>query len=270
MKKIQYIIILLSLFISLTSCEIEPAQDGKATQAGKIVYDETRNTITSYIGKLNLAQKVDFYLQSDSVKRDSIDLWILDDYTIREAGTSVTVKGPGIDWKIARKSNDSLDTPSSQWSIHQSYFEKTTILQITAQARKSWNILTKNSPIHYPSYSTSSRNTAHLQIQMLTSFDFTENAIVNSYSVKMADATPGTITSNTEPSSNVLTCTYTITEPLRFDQVKESNYFVEGEITMEVTRGEDDSDQAEPDKITAKVLPDNIVSITFNGITQKW
>lgn len=275
MKNIQFII-LLSMFIGFTSCEIEnKEEDERLTEAGKIIYDETVNTIEHYIWVLNFAQKIDFYLQSEGTKRLRIRESLFKDYSIIEGENSIIIKTKNWEWQkslvwiwgitsdnyweITRSSTGSLDTPSSQWRI-KPYYDNNQIFQITAQDEKNtWNVLINNC---YREDKVGPKSNAYLQIQMQSNRDFSEIAIINKYSVKMVDNTLGSIEYD-------LSTKYNITEPILFED-NGRHKFTEGEIAMEVTRSTNNADQAETDNIRTEILPNGDVSITFRGITEIW
>lgn len=275
MKKIQYII-LLSMFIGFTSCEKDKnKEEGRLTEAGKIIYDEVTSTIEHYIWILNFAQKIDLYLQSDDIKRRNVETWLFKNYTILETENELIITKKGYGdwkrennwlgevtsdnyWKITRSSEESLNTPSSQWNI-ETYYDKDQTFQISTQTENTWNVLINNC---YREDKAGPKSNAHLQIQMQSNHAFTRFDILNKYSVKMADNTLGSIEYD-------ISTKYNITEPILFEDNRRHK-FTEGEIAMEVTRSKNNADQAEPDNIITGILPNGDVSITFRGITEIW
>lgn len=275
MKNIQRIPIAIFTLLCLYSCvySYEDGNNIRKTDAGMMVYNETALTLAEYIAVLDLARKIDKYLQAEGVERDQIKYDLLEGYDILEGdNNSVRVKNGCLDlvWVINRNSTSALTTASSQWSIECRSILSTRedgFLRLTAQSNiNTWRMEVVDC------VKEDSRSLGNGDFEIMANNKFDD--ISWDYEVKTMGNRSGTISSTLH---EVFNTTYQITDPMLFTWIDSGfgynssyNYVwrvAKGEVEIEVERGSSD----EVDDITAEISNDgNDILITFRGIREMW
>ena len=281
MKKIKNSIInlfciLICILLNITSCCYHYPHE-ETTAAGKLIYKETASTIKGYAESLDLALRVNAYLQSGEEERENILSSLLVGYDISENENNIIlVKGEDLTWEIKRNSTNSLAVSSTEWCIKSDenstfVFSENSFRIIAQSAANIWNIEVANA------YKQNSQSTGSvvLEIQMIADDNDKLNSIVtNSYVINTVGDALGKITS----SDGILYSTYKITESIicdlddiiddtGYEKVITEGMFLEGWLDMTAVR----TDQNITDIIYAKIIRDgDYIDIELGGISEEY
>ena len=266
MKKIIYVLMLLSVTI-LSSCEVESGNSGypKTLQA-KIIYDNVQNNLFQSIQLLDLMTKVDYYAQASANEREGIRNYFLPNYTISSTDKTWVLKDNyleitfthnqksinenGAVWtaKVSTNPNDKQPT-----SINDSSFS------VTCLDDKNWKLTTANlkADNFFSSYAINSdgKSNSELLIKGSKAYDKAPNL----YDFNIEDG-KGNIT------TSYSSINYNITKALSY------SYSSSSYTTLTLINGKLEI-IADNDKIDASIITTSYnqqVEITFKGVTERY
>lgn len=266
MKKIIYILTLLSVTL-LSSCEVEEGQTGyPKTLQGKIAYDDVESRLSQSIYLLDLMAKVDYYAQAPADEKEGIKNYFLSRYTITSTDKTWTLNDNTREI-IFTHNQKSINESGAIWTakVITNAWEKGIIVfedknfRVESSGDKDWKITTKDLRFYdvISSYSFSDDNLSNAQLRVKGS--------------KAHDKSPSLYDFKVESGSGDLKLyttkiNYEISEPVSYVYLSStfSNlYPISGKLSI----------TADDDKIIAQIIASDYgskVEITFNGVSETY